>query len=335
METIEKLTQEFNIQLRTALKIARDVKITKPAMPIQHVVVLGIGGSGFGGSLTQTLIFDQLKIPFIVAKGYEIPHFVNANSLVIACSFSGNTEETIAQTEKAIQNHAHVTGITSGGKLEALCEKHQFDCIKIPGESQCPRASFGYTLLQIFAILTQHNLIDGYFFDEFEKAERLITESQDNIKTEAHDLAEKIHGHLPVFYADSTVEPVLLRAQQQINENAKQIAHFNALPEMNHNELVGWDNPQKTILKDSVVILLRSKFEAERVSKRIEICKPTFKKSAAEVIEVSAKGESLTEQMLYLIHLVDWVSFYLSECNQVDAFQINVINHLKSALAQY
>ncbi|MDX5443272.1 MAG: bifunctional phosphoglucose/phosphomannose isomerase, partial [Hymenobacteraceae bacterium] len=153
------------------------------------------------------------------------------------------------------------------------------------------------------------------------------------IKAQAKDVAESLLGKLPVLYASSVLEPVAVRSQQQLNENAKQICHVNAFSEMNHNEIVGWVNPEK-ILKEVTVVLLRSSYDHERVQKRMDLCKPIFQEKANDVLEVRAQGQSLLAQMFYFIHLFDWVSLYLADLNGVDPNPVKVIDHLKNALAK-
>ena len=322
----------FTIEGDCAINAAHTLK--NKYTDIRQFAVCGIGGSGIGANLVESFVRNELTIPYAICKGYQLPNFIGPNSVVICNSFSGNTEETLAQIEIAIAKKAQVICISSGGKIKEIALANNFDHIEVPGVSGSPRASIGYAIVQILGVLAKLGLTSDQYVKQMEAAKNQITALQSEIKPLAQKLAGKIKGKLPIFYADSNLEPVLLRVQQQINENSKQLCHVNSLPEMNHNELVGWENPEKLILKDSVVFLLRSDYEYARVSYRIGVCKPIFTKAASELVEINAKGASFVEQSFYLINLLDWVSFYLAEQNGVDAFTIDVINHLKNELSK-
>lgn len=329
---MQKLIENFPKQLVHALQIGKDATITPPKHNIKNIVIAGMGGSGIGGSLLEKLTAGDLSVPIIISKSYTLPHFVDQHTLFIASSFSGNTEETLSALEKAIQKKAKIVNITSGGLLLALSEKHQFDVIQIPGETKCPRAHVGYSIIQLFYVLYHLDLIQNKFLKEFEKTIALLEDQKENIQQEAIQIAKNLHGFVPVIYADDKLLPIAIRFQQQINENAKHFCHVNAFPEMNHNELVGWVYPA-SFFEMSKVILFRTNFDEERVKLRMDICKDIFLEKADSVYELHAYGDSFLEQCFYLLHLTDWVSFYLALENKVDPFPVELIDYLKSKLA--
>ena len=154
--------------------------------------------------------------------------------------------------------------------------------------------------------------------------------SQPDASNPAFALAERLRGTIPVFYSAPVLEAVNLRWRGQIQENGKHLAFGNIVPEMNHNELVGWAEPHQ----ECAVVILRNSSDYGRTQTRIEISKEIFAKYTSSIKEIWSKGESQIERSIYLIHLTDWVSCYLADKKQIDAVEVNVINHLKGSLAK-
>lgn len=176
--------------------------------------------------------------------------------------------------------------------------------------------------------------MDDAFVGQLRKAVELMDEREAFIRDGAQELAEALTGHLPILYGDSRLYPVLARFSQQINENAKQLAHVNVLPEMNHNELTGFVHPVEIIDK-SVVVLVQTDFDHPRVRHRINCCRPIFTRKAAAIVEVLLRyGDSLLEQCVYLIHLFDWTSFYLAGQNGADVLDTQVADYLQDELSK-
>jgi len=333
MYTMKKLIEEFPKQLQRATAIGQQATLKKPEKPIHNIVIAGLGGSGIGGDLIHALTGDFIKVPVIISKSYNIPAFINENTLFIACSFSGSTEETLSAIEKAVAQKANMVCISSGGKVIELAQNNNWNYIQIPNEAPCPRAFLGYSMTQLLYVLYHLGFIDLQFENEMNKAIELISKDISDIQNLAQKLAQGFVDKMPIIYADSTLGAVCTRLQQQINENSKQLCHVNVLPEMNHNELVGWGLDQKHYQNMSVLIIHTS-FQHQRVSRRFEISKKICEEKAFLVNEVSAKGGSVLEQNIYLIHLFDWISFYLAEKNNIDPFPVEVINYLKNELAK-
>jgi glucose/mannose-6-phosphate isomerase len=268
-----------------------------------------------------------------VNKSYDIPNFVSANTLVIACSYSGGTEETISGVKQAIAKGAQVVGVTSGGALGDLLTANGFEFIVIPSRDKSPRAGVGYAVTQLLKIFAHFGLSASDHFDDIASSARQLTGFAKTIQADAEELAEKLRGKFPIFYADSRLEAVLLRNQQQIAENSKQLSHQNFFPEMNHNELVGWRFPDG-FFEDTVTVMLRTDYDNERTSTRMDICEDIFEKAGTQLEILGAKGQSFIQQAIYLVHLLDWVSYYLAVENDVDPFPVDVITFLKNELAK-
>jgi len=326
---MKKLVLDFPIQLHEALIIGKNYRFIATAKEFSNIVVTGLGGSGIGGSIVQNYVFDKLKIPFIVNKDYFLPSFVNRKSLVIVCSYSGNTEETIAAMRQAIKRRATIVCITSGGMVADIAKAKKLDCILVPA-GMPPRACLGYSLVQILFVLANFGLIGNSFEKEIRRAIKQMKIGESETQKKALAIAKKIFGKLPIIYSSSTYEGVAVRFRQQLNENSKMLAWHGAIPEMNHNELVGWRDDAQ----DKAVLLLRNKDDYERVQTRMEINKKVFRKHTSTIIEIYSEGKSYWEEAFYLIHLTDWVSVFLADLRELDATEVKVIDFLKKSLSK-
>jgi glucose/mannose-6-phosphate isomerase len=326
---MKKLVLDFPIQLQEALIIGKNYRFTTELKDFNNVVVTGLGGSGIGGSIVQNYVFDKLKVPFLVNKDYSLPAFVGRKSLVIVCSYSGNTEETLMAMREAIKKRATVVCITSGGTVAEIANKKRLDCILVPA-GMPPRSCLGYSMVQLLFVLGHFGLINGSFEKDIRKAIKYMKENEATTQKDAMALAKKIAGKTPVIYSAGLFEGVAIRFRQQLNENSKMLCWHGVVPEMNHNELVGW----RDAAQDKAVIILRSKDDFERVQTRIEINKNVIKKYTNTIIELYADGKSYLEQAFFLIHLTDWVSVFLADLRDLDATEVKVIDFLKNSLAK-
>lgn len=319
----------FTDQLREALEIGQAANI-RPQSGFKNVYIAGLGGSGIGGNYVAESVRMVCPIPVLVGKGYDIPHFIDKDTLAIISSYSGNTEETLMALEQIHQKGARIICVSSGGKLIDFAKEHDYDFIQVPNNWSSPRACLGYSIIQQLYILNKLGLVTSRFADRTRSAIDLIETNIDAIKEEAMAVAAQIYDKTPVIYSMDRLEPVAIRLRQQINENAKMLCWHHVLPEMNHNELVGWkDNRQ-----DTAVIVLRSPDDFSRNLTRLSIMQGIVSELSSNWIELHAKGESKLENYFYLTHLADWISFYLAEKRNMDPIEIKVIDHLKSELAK-
>lgn len=291
--------------------------------------ICGLGGSGIGGTVVSQIVAQDAICPITINKDYKIPAFVNENTLVIACSYSGNTEESIEMIVQAQNKKAEIAIITSGGKLLETATQNNYNHIVIPG-GHPPRAAFGLAFPILFTLLKHYTIISNDYVAEFNNAIEIINKEENNIITEAKSIAEKLYGKIPVIYADANYEGVAIRFRQQINENSKMLCWHHVIPEMNHNELVGWTTKNENL----AVIIFRNNDDYYRTQKRMEVNKTVFEKYTSTIIEVYSKGNSQLEKALYLIHLGDWVSLLLAKKNEVDVVEVDVITHLKNELTK-
>lgn len=331
MSVTKKSIESFTRQLGDALKIGQSLDLVRPGSDIRNVVIAGMGGSGISANLVESLTWGRIPIPITVCKSYTIPQFVNPHTLFIASSYSGNTEETIAALNKALLKRAHCIVIASGGKILEIAREYNLFYIQLPVGWSSPRAMLGYNMISLLALLYHTNLIGAAFIKETENAMEYLDRSEKAIQTEAEIIARKLKGKLPVIYCDQRLHAMAVRFQQQLNENSKQLAHVNVFPEMNHNELTGWKFPEN-LLPMLQVIYLYSDHDHERVEKRMDICRDIFEKKSNSIIDIVGEGASLLEQYYYLIHLTDWISYYLAKENGVEADPIEIVDYLKAEL---
>jgi len=326
---MRELIEAFPEHLLNALEICADIRFKQHRKQIRNVVIAGLGGSGIGGKIVLDILAETSEIPFHVYNDYDIPAFVNKRTLFIACSYSGNTEETINAIGQAIQQDAEVAVLTSGGFLERIAVEKELNHIIIPGGFP-PRAAFGLSSVAIFYILYKYVLIRGFFIPQVEEIAQYLQDNQEQIAQMAKSVAREIKGTTPVIYSDAKYEGAAIRLRQQINENSKMLCWHHVFPEMNHNELVGWAGGSE----NHSVIMFKTRDMHERTAIRMDLCKDIIKKYTNKVYEIVAQGESRIQRAYYLIHFGDWLSYFLSQENEVDPIEIEVIDYLKGELAK-
>jgi glucose/mannose-6-phosphate isomerase len=325
---MDTLIQAFPAQLDEALQLS--LQGSGRAGTYQNILIAGMGGSGIGADFVQTFVREHCSLPIQIVKGYALPSGVGAQTLVIASSYSGNTEETLAIVEQTQALGAELVVVSSGGKLLALAEEQQLDRVQVPGGIPSPRACLGYSIVAQLMVLVAKNLAPAELLDQVRGAAALLHEEQDRIRERARHLALALGDKMPVLYSSPALSPVALRCRQQLNENAKMLCWHHEFPEMNHNELVGWRGEQPHL----AALLLRQREEHPRVQARLDICKAIFDQYAGASIEVYARGNNLVERSFYLVHLADWASLELATLRQVDPNEIRVIDFLKQALKE-
>ncbi|MGB0887439.1 MAG: bifunctional phosphoglucose/phosphomannose isomerase [Vicingaceae bacterium] len=326
---MQELIEDFTQHINQSIKISSNTTLSSFSEKISNVLICGLGGSGIGGTIIAQVVAQDANCPITINKDYKIPAFINENTLVICCSYSGNTEESLEMLEQAEAKGATIACVTSGGKLEEIAKSKNYNHIIIPG-GHPPRAAFGLAFPTLFFILNHYNVISTNYVNEFNNAIATINTEEENIISEAKAITEKLVNKTPIIYADANYEGVAVRFRQQINENSKMLCWHHVIPEMNHNELVGW----RTKNENLAVVIFRNEDDYFRTQKRMEVNKTVFEKYTSTILEIYSKGNSQLEKSLYLIHLGDWVSLFLGEKNGVDITEVDVITHLKGELAK-
>ncbi len=326
---MKELIEDFTKHITDAIAIGNSSDLTPFSGKIENVLICGLGGSGIGGTIISQVISTDSNCPITINKDYKIPAFVSPNTLVVCCSYSGNTEESLEMLEQAEAKNAIIACVTSGGKLADIAKNKNYNHIIIPG-GHPPRAAFGLAFPPLFFILKHYDIVSEDYVSQFNNTVNTINGEEENIIAEAKTITEKLFNKIPVIYADANYEGVAVRFRQQINENAKMLCWHHVIPEMNHNELVGWTTKNE----DLAVVIFRNNDDYFRTQKRMEVNKTVFKQYTSTIIEIFSKGNTRLEKALYLVHLGDWVSYFLAEKKGVDVTEVNVITHLKNELAK-
>ena len=307
----------------------------KPATA--SIVITGLGGSAISGDLARTIAGNVVKLPIIVNRDYDLPPFVNASTLVIACSYSGNTEETLSVYDQAKASGAEVVCITSGGLLADLAKRDSFPVVSLTGGLP-PRAALGYALTTLIGVLRAKGIVPD-MREDFKKTVALLRTLRERYRPEtpvadnpakqlATDLYEKI---VAVYGSGAVMEAAAYRWRSQIAENAKNLAFHHVLPEMNHNELVGWLRPEEA-LKNVGVVFLRDPEDHPQVRKRFDLTREVIEGRAGIVREVKSEGKSRLARILSVVYLGDFTSLYMAYLNRLDPTPVTVIDSFKEAL---
>jgi glucose/mannose-6-phosphate isomerase len=347
-----ELLEEFPQKMRDALRIGEEFSVPTNFLPastsnsvstsaftgnFKNIVVLGMGGSAIGGDLLSDYLADEFTIPIVVIRGYDIPKFVDEDSLVFAVSYSGNTEETLSALKRCLEAKARVIALTSGGKLAVLVRENNFLVIKVPAGIQ-PRAAISYLFFPILKALERLGLIKergGEIEETYNILQELSREYGAKSPSE-NNLAKKValglYQHLPLVYgSEGLLEAVAMRWKTQINENSKWPCFWNVFPELDHNEIVGYEI-ENNINRQVKIIYLQDKEGLLRVEQRRKITRKIIEDKVAEFIVCPTKGKGKMARMFSLIFLGDMASYYLAILNQVDPSPVACIENLKKEL---
>ena len=336
------LVLDFANQCRTATALGAQFGADGGPMDIRQVVLTGLGGSAIGGDFARCLMDEFGSVPMVVNRDYSLPAWVGPNTLVIAASYSGNTEETLAAYAQARQLGAQRAVITSGGALLLLAEEDGVLSAVVPG-GQPPRSATGYMFFPLMHLLINLGLLDRSLESEIAETIALIEAMAcrfgPSVPTEqnaAKQLAVALHGKLPIIYGSQGVRgAVAMRWKGQFNENAKQAAFANVLPEQNHVEALAWVTAQKQS-QNWAVIFLRDPLELKnlpRIARRIQITKELVGKETP-THEVWADGVTFLARMFSLIYIADFVTVYTAILNGVCPTDMALLEYLKAELAK-
>jgi glucose/mannose-6-phosphate isomerase len=325
-------------QLLAASKQMSELTLPTHYIKVKNIVILGMGGSAIGGSLAASLAAMKIKVPVFVYRDYDLPAFVNHESLVIGTSYSGNTEETVSGFEEAGKRGAKLVAISSDGQIESLCRKFRVPMFKINYGAQ-PRAALGYLFGAVVGIINKLRFIEQEK-DEVEKTvlgmkllEKDIHSGIPASRNKAKQLAQRIQNKIPVVVGSGTLCEVARRWKTQINENAKQTAFFEQLPELNHNMVVGLEFPEK-LSEKLFIVMLQSQFDHKRNKLRQQITLQIFQQQKIQYETIYLpQAETPFMEMMLNIFLGDYVSYYMGILNKIDPTPVETINYLKDRLA--
>lgn len=330
---------ELPKQCSAAWEDAQTLELPPSHSDVEHLVIVGMGGSAIGGALLRGLISGRSDVAVTVVRDYELPAFATRpKALVVACSYSGNTEETLSCFTQALQADTRTLAITTGGKLKSLATEAGAPVIQFNYQSQ-PRAALGYSFVLLLGAVHRLGLVSD-FGDDIAEAVAVMEEWQEEInartpafRNEAKQLATRLKGQLPVVYGAGFLAAVANRWKTQFNENAKSWAFFDRLPELNHNAVVGLGIPP-SVTERAAVVLLRSPLDPDRIAERWDVTGEVLKREGVTAHHIWGRGESRLAQLLSLIHFGDYVSFYMAILNEIDPTPVDTIAFLKSRLAE-
>lgn len=300
---------------------------------INKIIVTGLGGSAISGDLLKNFLKDELTVPVQINRNYFLPSFADEKTLLIASSYSGNTEETISSFNDGLKRKCKIICLSTGGKLEKLAADNSIPFIRLQKGFQ-PRYALGlsfFSLLKVFEKLqlipSQEKIISKIISLWKEKASAYSAEGNIALTT-----AQQLIGFVPIIYSASDyTNAVGYRFKSQLNENSKLHAFHHEFPEMNHNEIIGWESHQQKQLHTKVIYLLDETYHPQ-IKKRFQIVSEFIKKSDVEIISMESNENDFKVRIMDLIFLVDWISFYLGVIRGFDPSEIEYINLLKDRL---
>lgn len=300
----------------------------KTERPFSHIVIAGMGGSGIAGEFVKTLCdyHEDCAVSIETTRGYDAPKSVNESTLLIAISYSGNTEETLSTYKTALRKKCQVISISSGGKLMELAKLNNHPHIKLPINFQ-PRMAMGLLLFSVLRVLENTGVIRPLDDDVKQIVDTI---KRAGLSGRAVELSEKCFEKIPLIYADSTFYPVAYRWRTQFNENAKATAFSHEFSEFNHNEILAFTNRNASFH----AFFLSTDKQHRRISKRIELTKAILQTKGVPVTEIASKG-SMLKQMMTAMYLGDLTSYFLALRYETDPMPVKLIEQFKKDLGPF
>jgi glucose/mannose-6-phosphate isomerase len=328
---------EFPENLSEALRIGNSIDLKNKFTKIQNIVIAGMGGSAIGGDIMSVLESKNINIPIFICRDYSLPNWVNNKTLVICSSYSGNTEETLQALDEAVKKKSQICCITTGGEIAIKISDLGYDMVKIPSGLQ-PRAALAFSFIPMIKLLEKMGIIttdiDNWLnltITSLRKIRKLY--SSENMENPVYKLSQKIYKKIPIIYADkSSLLVAATRLKGQICENSKMLAYHNELPEINHNEIVGWEN-NSVIHKHLHIIWLKDTFDNKRTKIRQNITKDILNEENVEQDNIQVEGKIFQERFLKLIYFGDWLSYWCAINHETDPSPVLKIKRLKNELA--
>lgn len=317
-------------------------RANEPSLPkrdYSQILLIGMGGSAIGGDIVAAALNGHAGIPILVSRGYTIPSWCGRDTLVVATSYSGGTEETLSAATEAIKRGAGLAAITTGGRLGTMAEEGGFPVLDVP-EGYPPRTAIAYLTIPALLLMETLGIAPSCEGVPQTLQKRLAADrvawnlADDGERAEPVRIAEALLGTFPVIYGGGgEMTPVIRRWSGQFAENGKTLAHRNSFPELNHNEIVGWEHPADT-LRNTSLIFLDNEADHPRVKKGMNAAAGLLSPLAANFFRIAVRGESPLERIFSSIYLGDMISYYISLGNGVNPTPVQRIDKLKSELAR-
>jgi glucose/mannose-6-phosphate isomerase len=327
---------DFPENLSDALELGNSIKLNQKYDNIQGVVIAGMGGSAIGGDVIPVLEKNNITVPISVCRGYSVPNWVNENILVICSSYSGNTEETLAALDDALEKNAIVCGVTTGGGLADRLRSIRKDVIIIPGGLQ-PRAALAFSFVPMIKLLEQIGLLNTQIDTWIPMAIESLSNNRklhslDSTENPIFELSNQLCHKIPIIYSDSsTMGVAALRLKGQICENSKMLCYYNELPELNHNEIVGWEN-NSNLFDHLFILWLCDNSDNQRVKFRQEITQTILNEKKVDQFVIEMTESTFQERFLNMINYGDWLSYWCAIAHNTDPSPVKNIARLKKEL---
>lgn len=326
----------LGIAEKQAAQLLQDFELTGNTSfsDVQNIVYAGMGGSALAALLLHT--WPKLTLPFEIVRDYDLPSYVGPNTLVIASSYSGNTEETLSALEQAEAKGAQIAVITGGGKLLEAAQAKGYLLGTMPQIGQ-PRYAVLSNFKLLLDVLIAARVLSSEIMGELQSTasflENAVTAWIPTIPTtqnKAKQLALEAIGKSVVVYGGPKLFPAAYKWKISFNENAKQVAWAGQYPEFNHNEFIGWS--KQPVDKPYLVIDLRSSLEHERVQKRFEVSERLLSGLRPSPEIINAEGQTILEQLLWTVALGDFVSLYTGIANGLNPAPVELVEKFKTEL---
>jgi len=328
--------KDLGKQVRDAWELAKSAKIPPAYADVRNITLVGMGGSAIGGDFAASLLADELKIPMSIHRDYGLPAYVGRDSLVIASSYSGNTEESLSAFELAQKRGAKILVLTTGGKIADLARAANYPMVTFSYKAQ-PRAALGYSLGLVLGCLVKMGFvrdlgsdIDAALADLAKIEERVHEGARSN---DAKRMAIELYGRIIFAYGAGVMGVMARRVKGQWNENAKNWSAFDVMSELNHNAVVGFPHPP--IAREALtVLLLRSDRDNPRHKIRFDVTAELLDRASVAHKTLRFTGQSMLSEVLQMVMFTDYVTFYLALLNGADPSEVKSIDFLKDRLAK-
>lgn len=328
----------FSIQIQDSVNQMKNWTPDNKPIDVRNILILGMGGSAIGGDIARVVLQNECDVPILVNRSYNIPAWVNGHTLVIASSYSGNTEETLSGLDQCIARRAQIIAMTTGGRVGGIAVENSFDVIPmVPGLQ--PRAALGYSFTLLLMALIKLEFGKADLVNQLENAVIKLDSISESLNKFDDDnyaikVSKKIYESIPVIYGSEDLTWVAaLRFRGQLAENSKMMAFHHHIPEHNHNEIEGW-NSYPELLKKLVIIWLPDQQDHKRSLARMKISRELLSDLPSSQINITADGNSPLVRLLLLIHTIDWISYYTALLNETDPTPVNRIMSLKDEMSK-
>jgi glucose/mannose-6-phosphate isomerase len=304
----------------------------------QAIIVAGMGGSAIGGELLKDWACSRIDVPIEICREYSLPTYADKDTLVFISSYSGETEETLSALLDALRRKCMIACISSGGKLVEFAEKLNLPHVKVPS-GMAPRATLPYMFMPMPIILQKMGLtsrVESEVSETIKILSQISDENSPEVRTNSNlskTLASSVNGTVPAIYGFGIFRAVAQRFKTQFNENSKNPAKWEYFPELDHNEIVGWEAAEKFAEWFSV-IFIRDAAEPVEIRQRIETTKEIMSKKKLRLLDVQSRGKSTLARMASVICTGDFASVYLAVLRGIDPTPVETITLLKEKLKQ-